>query len=144
GAGAVVYDASHCIRGLVDGGVGAGIYGVVWGLFGRSAFATGGIADTVCGLCGVAARVAAGGGAGEAIGILEAATGGRTRSGTSNGPGAAGGAELPGSHRECGNKPGLVGGVKRVEPAPGGDTVHDPVSGLQGIAEPIQRAEGHR
>ena len=73
---AAVYDAPHRQRRLVDGDSDAGSERAVCSVCGGRRVSAGGVADPVCGLCGVAARVAAGRSAGRAVGILAHTVGG--------------------------------------------------------------------
>src|SRR6185312_1667738 len=102
---------------MVDGDSGAGVCAAVCRVCERRNGATGGDGSAVWGLCGVAAGVAAGRGAGGADWILEEAVRKRSNAEFANGPCAAGGDE-PARRADTGQ--GESGGAERVaggEPA---------------------------
>ena len=95
-----------------------------------------GAGDAVCGLCGVAAAVDGGRGAGAAGGVLEESAGGSAgAAGVADRPAAAGAAGLCG--RGCVElelDEELTRGAEGAEPAARDDAVHDAAGGLGGVA----------
>src|SRR5262249_49668772 len=103
-----------------------------------------GVEDSVCGLCGVAARVAAGRGAGGATPVLAETVGRDGAAGSAHGPHATRREEPAGGDYS-------VPAGKRIEwEAEGsltsgrGDAVHEPAGGVASDAEQVCRAAGYR
>src|SRR5262249_27058595 len=98
-------------------------------------------ADPVCGLCGMAAGLAAGRAAGEPPEVLAGATGRRAGPACPAAEGtAAGSAET--RRATAVTDPGSAGGGwrARAEPAAGDDSIHDAAERVCSIAVPVHRA----
>src|SRR6478609_247297 len=93
---------------MVHGSADTKGFPTVRGLCEGEGIAAPGVEDTVCRLRNVAARVAAGGGAGAATGLLAQATGWAGGAGVANGLAASRGAE-PGRGSGCGASRAGVG-----------------------------------
>src|SRR6476620_2079242 len=95
---------------MVDCDFVPGVRVAVWGVPQRSGSRAGGAADSVCGLCGVAAGMDERRGAGGTAEVLERATGRNAGSaGAADGQAAAGGAEFPWAGRGVRITAGAVG-----------------------------------
>src|SRR5215208_5502904 len=129
---------------MVYGCVLEGAEGALRGLLGRQALAFGRATHPVRRLRGVAAAVVAGGGAGDTAWLLEAPAGRRPRTRAPHGSPPPTGPDPPGGTPIAHAARVVDRGAQRVEPAGGGDAVHDPACGLPGAALTLQRAEGHR
>src|SRR6478672_5345676 len=97
----------------------------------------GGAAGAVCRLCGVAAGVAAGRGAGGADQLLEEAVGGSGSGGVADGPCAAGDDELTGGKDQGEAEWGVAAEIERSQPGRGSDAVHDVAGRVPGSAEQV-------
>src|SRR6185437_2348640 len=129
---------------MVDGDSGAGVCAAVCRVCERRNGATGGDGSAVWGLCGVAAGVAAGRGAGGADWILEEAVSERSDAESADGP-ATTGTDEPARRADPGQ--GESGGAERVaggEPSGRGDAVHDVAGELADAAGEVQRTERYR
>ena len=101
------------------------------------------VADPVCGLCSVAARVAAGRSAGRATGILAPTVSGSTGSaGVADGSSATGAAESSRGASAFPTGSGVDGRLEAVEPARRSDAVHDVAGRLAVTAGALQPAGG--
>src|SRR5580658_1434137 len=99
--------------------------GTLRGVYRRKAFTAARIADSVCGLCCVATRVAARSGDGARDCLLEEATGGRPwPAGAADGPSTAGNTELQwrDGARDAAHR--VVASFGGIEPSRRGNFVH--------------------
>ena len=125
--------APYRVGRVVDGDTGAGVGKVVWSVQPRGRESVGAAGDSVFRLCGVAARVAERGAAGEAERVLAGSAGECSdAAGVADGPSTAGAAEFCRRIRGGGDGAGVGGGFEGVEPAGGNDIIHDAVERMGG------------
>ena len=144
GALAAADAAPHHHRRLVLGGACARALGALRGALSGGGERVAGAAGAVRRLCGVAAGVVAGRGAGAAARVLEAGAGGVAGARVADGPAAAGDGQLPRRRIHVRARSRARAGAAQVGSARGRDAVHDAARGVSGVAVPLQRAGRRR